>query len=87
MDAEDGRVPLVHELVRRVGEGALGCGVVLLPVGTAHVPVGKPFLFRFQVLHLHVEDAVVSDEGLETFVVVSGQPIDGEASETGTYAS
>ena len=61
--------------------------MLFFPVGTAHVPVGKPFLFRFQVLHLHVEDTVVGDEGLEALVVVSGQPIDGEASEAGTYAA
>ena len=46
VDAEDGRVPLVHKLVGRVGEGALGRLVLLVPVSAAHVPVGKPFLFR-----------------------------------------
>ena len=36
---------------------------------------GKPFLFRFQILHFHVEDTVVCDECLEAFVMVSGKPI------------
>ena len=87
VDAEDGRVPLVHKLVGRVGEGALGRLVVLVPVSAAHVPVGKPFLFRLQVLHLHVEDAVVGDEGLEAAFVVACHPVDGEAAEAGAHAS
>ena len=71
----------------RVSEGALHGGIVLLPVRTAHIPIGEPFLLGFEVLHLHVENPVVCDEGFEALVVVSCEPIDAESAEGSPYAA
>ena len=82
VDAED-RVS--HLSTKRCGELAkcvYSRSVVLFPISAAHIPVGKPFL-RFQILHFHVEDTVVRGNALEAFVMVSGKPIYGEASEAG----
>ena len=72
--------------MRAVGKRALCDSIVFLPVRTAHIPVGEPFLFGLEVLHLEVEDAVVRDEGFEPFVVVPRQPIYAETAERGTDA-
>ena len=85
----DGSGPAVDEAVGGVGEGALSCGVVLLPEGSAHVPVGKPHFFGFEILGLHVEDAGVGEKGCEAAFVVAGEPVDGEAAVAcagGAYA-
>ena len=87
MDTQNGSVPFVYEQMWRVGEGALRCCVLLFPISAAHVPIGNPFLFCFEVLHFHVEDTVVSNECFEAFVVMSRKPVDGESSEAGTYAA
>ena len=73
--------------MRTVGESALCDLVVFLPVCAAHVPVSEPFLFGLEVLHLHIENAVVRDEGFEAFVMMSGQPIDAESAEGSTDAT
>ena len=59
-------------------------------IGVSHLSTkrcGEPHLFGVVVLHFHVEDTVVCDECLEAFVMVSGKPIYGEASEAGAYAT
>ena len=87
MNTENRCVPFIDKTVGRVGKGALSGCIVLFPIGSAHIPVGKPHLFGLQILHFHVEDTVVGNEGLETFVVMTGQPIDGESTEAGTHAT
>ncbi len=87
VNAENRRIPLVHELVRRVGKRALGDFVVPIPVTASHVPVGEPLLLGLQVLHLHVEDAVVRNECLEAPVMMSGKPIDTESAKRRTDAA
>ena len=83
VDAEDGCVPFIDVEVRRSGEHLLHLSFrVFLPRRAAHVPVREPEFFGFDVLLLRVVDAVVGDERLESFVVVSGEPIDAVASET-----
>ena len=67
LDAEDWSVPLIYKTMGRVLESLL----VSVPESTTHVPVGKPHFFRFQVLLLDVEDAIVGDESLETLVVAA----------------
>ena len=99
MDAEDGRVPLVHVQVRAGGVG-IGLLVVrhflrVVRIGTdtfapgsrTEIPVGEPHFFRLVVLLLRVEDAVVGDEAFETLVVVPGQVIDAVAAEAGPDAA
>ena len=73
--------------MRAVGKGLLGNLVVLVPVCAAHVPVRKPFLFGLEVLHLHVENTVVSDERFKSFVMVSCQPIYAESAKRSTNAA
>ena len=73
--------------MRRVGKRTLCHRILFFPVCASHIPVGKPFFFSFQILHFHVEDAIMSNERFEPFVVMSGQPIYRESSEAGTYAS
>ena len=87
VDTENRRVPLIDELMRAVGKCALGNRIVFLPVRTAHVPVGEPFLFGLEVLHLQVEDTIVCDERFEATVMMPGQPIDAEPAERGSYAT
>ena len=87
MDAEDGGVPLVDEVVGRVLESALDGGIVLQPWCAAEVPVGEPSLLCLCVLCLKVVNAVVSDESLETFVVIAGESIDAESTKTGSHTA
>ena len=62
-------------------------GIVFVPGSTAHIPVGKPHLFGLHILLLKVEDTGVSNEGIEAFFVVTGQPIYREGTEAGTYST
>ena len=87
VDAKNRGIPFFDEQVRRVRKSALGNRILLFPVCASHIPIGKPFLFCLQVLHLHVEDTIVGNEGFETFVVMSCQPVDGESSEAGTHTA
>ena len=87
MDDEDGSGPFVDEEVGRVGVGLAHGGVVPVPKGAAEVPIHKPHLLGFEVLCLKVEHAVMGDEGLETTVVVTGQPVHAEAAEAGTHGT
>ena len=87
MDTEDRGVPFADKEVRRIGKSALCNLVLLIPIGTAHVPVGEPFLLSLEVLHFHIEDTVVCNEGLEALVMMTSQPINAEATEGGTYAT
>ena len=73
--------------MRRVGIAALYSWVVLVPVRATQIPVGEPEFFGFEILLFHVEESVVCDEGLETLVVVSGQPVYRISSEAGTYTA
>ena len=82
MDAEDRRIPFIDEFVRGIGECALGSGVRAVPISTSHVPVGKPHLLSLQILHLYVENTVVSNKRLEAMVVMPREPINREAAET-----
>ena len=72
VDAKDGRVPTVHVEVGRGGKGFLHLLIGrLFPGRRAHVPVGEPKFFGFHVLLLGVVDAIVSNENLESFVVIA----------------
>ena len=81
VNAQNRSIPFIHKLVGTVGKCTLGNFVVFLPVSAAHIPVGEPFLLGLQVLHLHIEDTIVGDKGLEAFVVMTGYPIDAETAE------
>ena len=86
--AEDGRVPLVDEAVRRVLICALGvvC-LVAVPVGILILPVREPSLLCVGVHRLKVEGTVVGDERLEALVVMAGEIVDREASEACAHTS
>ena len=86
--AEDGGVPTVDKEVGRLGEDALHLSVGrAVPGSRAHVPVGEPHLFGFDVLLLGVVNAVVGDEALEALVVVAGQPVDAVTAEAGAHGT
>ena len=55
MNTKDRCIPFVYKLVWRVGECALSHRILFFPVCAAHIPVGKPFFFSFQILHFHVK--------------------------------
>ncbi len=76
---ENGGVPFVDEAMWRVGECGLCRGIVLFPVCTAHVPVGKPHFFGFEILGLSVEYAGMSYERGKSAVMMSCEPVDGES--------
>ncbi len=86
-DDHDGRVPLGHELVGRVGVGALRHGVLRVPVGASVVVVDEEELLRLAVHRLEVEDAAVGDEGLEALLVAAGQIVDRVAAVGGAHAA
>lgn len=81
VDDEDRSVPLLHRLVWRVGVRGIR---FLFPERSAVIPVGKPHLFCLAVHRFAVEDSAVGDEALETFLVMSGKPIDAIATERST---
>ena len=87
MDTKDRRIPFVHELMRRVRESTLSRSVLLFPVRSTHIPIGEPHLFRFQILHFHIKDTIVGDKRLETFIMMTCQPIYGESTEAGAYTT
>ena len=87
MNAKDRCIPFVYKLVRRVGKCVLSYRILFFPVCTTHIPVGKPFLFCFQILHFHVEDAIMCNECFEALVMMSGEPVNGETTEAGTYTT
>ena len=84
VDAEDGRIPAVDKSVGRMIVGAAGGGgAVFIPVGVLILPIGEPILFGFGVHRLEVESSVVRDESFKTFVVMPGEIVDAEPTETG----
>ena len=87
MDTKDRRIPFVHELMRGVRECTLSRSVLLFPVRSTHIPIGEPHLFRFQILHFHIKDTIVGDKRLETFIMMTCQPIYGESTEAGAYTT
>ena len=73
VDAEDGRVPLLHHLVRRVVVGLLGTWHLrTVPVGLIIFPVAEPVLFRLQVHSCQIEGTVVGNESLEALLMDAG---------------
>ena len=88
VDAEDRSVPFVNKAVWGVLVSLLcTCRSILVPIGIIVFPVREPCLFGVGVHRLKVESTVVGDECLETLVVVRGKVINGETTETCTYAS
>ena len=82
MDAEDGSVPLIDKLVRRVLVGLVSIGgTVLVPIGIVVLPVGEPVLLGLGVHGFKIESTVMGDETLEALVVMTGEIIDGESTE------
>ena len=75
-DDEHRGVPLVDELVGRVGIRALCRSVVFLPISATVVVVYEPQLLGVAIHRLEVEDAAVGNKGLETLLVATGQEID-----------
>ena len=80
---EYGGVPLVYEFMRRCSERTLCRGILFIPRSSAHIPVGKPHFFGFYILLFEVIDTCVGDKCFESFLVMSGQPIDRESSVAG----
>ena len=87
MDTKNRCIPLIDELMWRVGKSALCCRILLIPVSAAHIPVGKPHFFCFQILHFHVEDTVVCNEGFEALIMMTCQPINRESTKAGSNAT
>ena len=83
----DGRVPVLHVLVRRGGIGMHGRLVIPVPGSTPCFPVLEEHLLGGIVHHLLAENAAVGYECLETLLMVSRQPVHGESPETGTHCT
>jgi hypothetical protein len=85
VDAEDWSIPLVYKLMRTVLVGLLGVGtLVLVPVSILVFPVREPSLLCIGVHALQVESTIVREECLETLVVMTGEIVYRETTETGT---
>lgn len=87
MYAEDGGIPLVDKAVGRVGKGALCRSICFIPRCAAHIPIGKPHLLGLHILLLDVEDTGMGYKGIETVVVMTGQPIYRETAVAGAYGT
>ena len=66
-DDHNRRIPLIDELVGRVGIGTHRRGVLLVPVGASVVVVDEEELLGLAVHRVEVEDAAVGDEALKRF--------------------
>ena len=88
MDAEDWSIPLIYKLVRTVLVSLLGVGtLILVPVSIIILPVREPSLLGICVHALQVESTIVSEECLETLVVMTGKIIYRETTKAGTYTA
>jgi hypothetical protein len=85
VDAENRCIPFIDKQVWGIGKCTLCRRILFFPVSTTHIPISKPHFFCFQILHFHIENTVMCNKGFETFVVVTSQPINGEASEARSH--